>query len=174
MICSIPDRRESVIFLIWDRVFRPSGAKKLRNFAPPCRVWYGYSSKNMKTVLTILYGACLAATLTFSQAADSSATSSADASKKSERRQKPKLTEEQKQLRKDILAKYDTNKDGRLDRDERAKVSDEDKDKLKKAGLSGGGPRKPAGNGEKAGAKSGTDHSSDAKAGSDSKADGSK
>src|SRR3954462_14887071 len=119
----------------------------------------------MKTLLTILYGACLAATLTFSQAADSSATSSDDAAKKPERRQRPKLTEEQKQLRKDLLAKYDSNKDGKLDRDERAKFSDDDKDKLKKAGLAGGGPRKAA-TGEKPASKTGSDHSSDAKTGS--------
>ena len=46
-----------------------------------------------------------------------------------------KLTEEQKTLRKDMLAKYDTNKDGKLDKDERAKISAEDKEKMEKAGL---------------------------------------
>jgi len=100
----------------------------------------------MKKLMTVLYGLSLAATLQFAQAADSTDAGSADA-KKPARRERPKLTEEQKQLRKDILAKYDANKDGKLDRDERAKISDEDKDKVKKAGL-GGGPRrggKPAG-----------------------------
>lgn len=47
-----------------------------------------------------------------------------------------KLTEEQKTLRKDMLAKYDTNKDGKLDKEERAKMSAEDKVKMQKAGLS--------------------------------------
>jgi len=46
-----------------------------------------------------------------------------------------KLTEEQKTLQKDMLAKYDANKDGKLDRDERAKISTEDKEKMDKAGL---------------------------------------
>jgi len=48
---------------------------------------------------------------------------------------RPKLTEEQRKLRKELLEKYDTNKDGRLDKEERAKVSKEDKEKLEKAGL---------------------------------------
>ena len=47
-----------------------------------------------------------------------------------------KLTEEQKTLQKDMLAKYDANKDGKLDKDERAKISAEDKEKMDKAGLS--------------------------------------
>jgi hypothetical protein len=34
-----------------------------------------------------------------------------------------------------LLEKYDTNKDGKLDKEERAKVSKEDKEKLEKAGL---------------------------------------
>lgn len=49
-----------------------------------------------------------------------------------------KMTDEQKQVMKDMLEKYDTNKDGKLDKDERAKISAEDKEKMKKAGLSGG------------------------------------
>lgn len=52
-----------------------------------------------------------------------------------------KLTPEQKQLQADMLAKYDTNKDGKLDKAERAAMSQEDKDKLAKAGL---GPKKKA------------------------------
>lgn len=49
-----------------------------------------------------------------------------------------KMTDEQKQVMKDMLDKYDTNKDGKLDKDERAKISAEDKEKMKKAGLGGG------------------------------------
>jgi len=48
-------------------------------------------------------------------------------------------TAEQKALRKEITAKYDTNKDGKLDKEERAKISAEDKEKMEKAGL---GPKK--------------------------------
>jgi hypothetical protein len=44
-------------------------------------------------------------------------------------------TAEQKALMKDMLAKYDTNKDGKLDKAERAKISAEDKAKMQKAGL---------------------------------------
>ena len=49
---------------------------------------------------------------------------------------KAKLTAEQQALQKDLLAKYDTNKDGKLDKSERAAMSKEDKDKMTKAGLS--------------------------------------
>jgi hypothetical protein len=48
---------------------------------------------------------------------------------------KTKLTAEQQALQKDMLAKYDTNKDGKLDKSERAAISKEDKAKMTKAGL---------------------------------------
>jgi len=43
----------------------------------------------------------------------------------------PEMTAEQKALRKEMLEKYDANKDGKIDKDERAKVSEEDKSKMK-------------------------------------------
>ncbi len=46
-----------------------------------------------------------------------------------------KLTPEQKAAKKELIAKYDTNKDGKLDKAERAKMTKEDKEKL--AELSG-------------------------------------
>ncbi|MEO5801986.1 MAG: hypothetical protein ABIR24_00530 [Verrucomicrobiota bacterium] len=49
---------------------------------------------------------------------------------------KPVLTEEQKK----IVEKYDTNKDGKLDPEERAKMSAEDKDKMPKRGGKKGAP----------------------------------
>src|SRR5438477_3194852 len=48
---------------------------------------------------------------------------------------KHKLTPEQKALKKEILEKYDTNKNGKLDRRERASISKEDKERLHQAGL---------------------------------------
>jgi hypothetical protein len=54
-------------------------------------------------------------------------------------KKKPAPTAEQKALHKEMLDKYDTNKDGKLDKEERAKMSAEDKAKLEKAGL---GPKK--------------------------------
>lgn len=51
---------------------------------------------------------------------------------------KKELTEEQKTARKELLEKYDKNKDGKLDGEERKAVSAEDKDKLVKAGYGGG------------------------------------
>lgn len=53
-------------------------------------------------------------------------------------KKKPELTDEQKKAQKELLEKYDTNKDGKLDQEERAKMSEEDKEKAKKAGLGGG------------------------------------
>jgi len=48
---------------------------------------------------------------------------------------KRKLTAEQKALNKEMLEKYDTDKNGKLDKAERAKISAEDKEKMQKAGL---------------------------------------
>jgi len=56
------------------------------------------------------------------------------------RQGKHKQTPEQKALRKEIIAKYDTDKNGKLDKQERAKISKEDKERMQKAGL--GGKRK--------------------------------
>ncbi len=47
-------------------------------------------------------------------------------------KKRPALTEEQQKVYKELLEKYDTNKDGKLDKEERSKMSDEDKDKLSK------------------------------------------
>ena len=48
---------------------------------------------------------------------------------------KAKLTAEQQALQKDMLAKYDTDKNGKIDKTERAKMTKEDLDKMVKAGL---------------------------------------
>ena len=45
------------------------------------------------------------------------------------------MTEEQKTLRKAMTEKYDTNKDGKIDKEEHAKMSAEDKAKMEKARL---------------------------------------
>jgi hypothetical protein len=55
-----------------------------------------------------------------------------------------KMTDEQKQVMKDMIEKYDTNKDGKLDKDEKAKISAEDKEKMKNAGLGGHAHKKDA------------------------------
>ena len=46
-----------------------------------------------------------------------------------DKEKKAKLTDEQKQELKALIEKYDINKDGKLDKDEMAKMSREDKDK---------------------------------------------
>src|SRR5947209_17473630 len=40
------------------------------------------------------------------------------------------LTDEQKKLQKELLEKYDANKDGKLDKEEKGKMTAEDKEKL--------------------------------------------
>jgi Ni/Co efflux regulator RcnB len=50
---------------------------------------------------------------------------------------KKKMTPEQTQLMAEMTTKYDTNKDGKLDKEEKAAMSQEDKDKLTAAGLGG-------------------------------------
>lgn len=75
----------------------------------------------MKRVLIAVI--CLASALAISSNAQ-------DAQKKGR-----KLTDEQKALMKTMVAKYDTNGDKKLDKEERAKMSAEDKKKMEEAGL---------------------------------------
>ncbi len=74
----------------------------------------------MKKLLVAIVGFACAYTLTVNAA---------------ETPDKPKLTDEQKAVRKEMVAKYDANKDGKLDKEERAKMTKEDKDKWESAGL---------------------------------------
>jgi len=76
----------------------------------------------MKKIAAIALGLCLLGTVTYAKNGD---------------KEHAKPTAEQKQLRKDMLEKYDTNKDGKLDKEEKSKISAEDKEKLEKAGMSG-------------------------------------
>lgn len=78
----------------------------------------------MKRVLTV--GLLCAACLTLR---------AADAPAKSRNPQGDKVWKE-------MLDKYDANKDGKLDREERAKVTAEDKAKMEKAGLLGSTKKK--------------------------------
>jgi len=57
---------------------------------------------------------------------------------------KKQQTPEQKALRKEMVEKYDANKDGKLDKEEIAKISADDQKKLKDAGVNLGGARKKA------------------------------
>ncbi len=81
----------------------------------------------MKKLLVIALGLFTAMAITVS---------AADPGKKKE------MTDEQKKLQKEMLEKYDANKDGKLDKEERAKISADDKEKMQKAGLWGGGKKK--------------------------------
>ena len=77
----------------------------------------------MKKLLQIALGILCVTALTVS---------AADEPKK-EGKKKVELTEEQKAIRKEMVEKYDTNKDGKLDKEEREKMSKEDKEKWAKA-----------------------------------------
>jgi hypothetical protein len=97
----------------------------------------------MRSLLITVYSVCLAAGFVAVRADDTAATakngtaSSSTTTEHNEHKKpaKPALTEEQKKARKELMAKYDANKDGKLDKEERAKITDEDKTRLKKAGL---------------------------------------
>jgi hypothetical protein len=78
----------------------------------------------MKKILVVAMGMLCATALVVS-AQDATST----------KPKKTKLTAEQQAVQKDMLAKYDTNKDGKLDKSEKAAISKEDKDKMTKAGL---------------------------------------
>ena len=45
----------------------------------------------------------------------------------------PAISDEMRALQKEITGKYDANKDGKLDKEERAKISDEDKKRVREA-----------------------------------------
>ena len=90
----------------------------------------------MKRLLIAVYSLCLATSLLSVRADDAAATETPkNSTTTTPKKPAPALTEEQKALRKEMLAKYDANKDGKIDKEERKKVTDEDKAKLKKAGL---------------------------------------
>ncbi len=89
----------------------------------------------MKNLLTVVgVAACLMA---WSATAGDEATNSAT--------HKPTPTPEQKQFRKEMVEKYDTNGNGKLDKEERAKMSPEEKQKMKEMGGSKPKKEKPAG-----------------------------
>lgn len=94
----------------------------------------------MKKLSTIILGICCAGLLSTKAFAADEKKPEGDKTEKPERK-RPALTDEQKKVRDEIIKKYDTNKDGKLDQEERKKISDEDKEKAKKAGvrLGGGG-----------------------------------
>jgi hypothetical protein len=85
-----------------------------------------------KTLLIALVSICVSS-LTLS---------AADAPAGGAKKGRKNLSPEAKQVEKEMLGKYDTNKDGHLDREERTKITQEDKDKMEKAGLTRGGGRK--------------------------------
>jgi len=82
----------------------------------------------MKKLLVIAMGLLIAGALTVS-AADKG-------------KGKKEMTPEQQKLRKEMVEKYDANKDGKIDEGEMAKISDADKAKMKEAGVRLGGGKK--------------------------------
>jgi hypothetical protein len=73
----------------------------------------------MKKLLVIALGLLVAGTVSVN---------AAKGSKKS-------MTPEQQKLKTEMVEKYDANKDGKVDEQEAAKISDEDKTKMKEAGV---------------------------------------
>ena len=87
----------------------------------------------MKKILSLALGLLVAGAVV-SRAADEPAPE-----KKGKR---APLTEEQQKLMKEMVAKYDENKDGKLSAEERTKISKEDKEKMEKAGIPAAGKGK--------------------------------
>ena len=83
----------------------------------------------MKKLLVIAFGLLVAGALTVSAA---------------EGKQKKEMTPEQTKLRKEMMEKYDANKDKTIDEQEAAKISDEDKAKMNEAKvrITSGGKKK--------------------------------
>ena len=73
----------------------------------------------MKKLSVIAFGLLIASALTVSAAGGS----------------KKELTPDQQKLKTEMTTKYDANKDGKIDEQEAAKVSSEDKAKMKEAGV---------------------------------------
>ena len=67
----------------------------------------------------------------------------------------PALTEEQRALQKEIREKYDADKDGKLSQEERAKISNEDKKRIRDARNAGNKGKPKKGAPEKEGGKKG-------------------
>jgi hypothetical protein len=57
-------------------------------------------------------------------------------------KKKKELTDDQKKVMKEITEKYDANKNGKLEPEEREKISEDDKKKMKDAGIAGPGKKK--------------------------------
>ena len=80
----------------------------------------------MLRAVILAIGLCSVAALTCS---------AADNDQKAPTRRRAQLTEEQKTLMKEIREKYDKDKDGKLSPEERKAISQEDKDRMEKAGI---------------------------------------
>jgi hypothetical protein len=65
-----------------------------------------------------------------------------DEEPKPDGRRRGSMTEEQKAVRKEMLEKYDRNKNGKIDEDERAAITPADKEKLARVGLGPITPRR--------------------------------
>ena len=124
------DGYEFMIFLISSDSIYPKLSFFTKKSAFPSEVskglsWFRHNKRkiNMKKVLVIAFGLLVAGALTVSAAEGG--------------KEKKQMTPEQKELMKKMVEKYDANKDGKLDKEERAKMSAEDKKKMQDAGLGG-------------------------------------
>ena len=102
----------------------------------------------MKKLLVALCMTCVLALAAHAQ--------DGEAKKSGDKPKKPELTAEQKTVYADLVTKYDLNKDGKLDKEERSKMSAEDKAKWDAAF-----PHKKKGEGKPAGEKPAADKPAD-------------
>jgi|KBSSwiStaDraftv2_1062776.scaffolds.fasta_scaffold1300398_1 hypothetical protein len=81
-------------------------------------------------ILVLAASLCMALTLPLALRADDE-----PEPKPSDGRRRGQLSEAQKALRKEMLLKYDKNKNGQIDPEERAAITPEDQERLARAGL---------------------------------------
>jgi hypothetical protein len=108
----------------------------------------------MRNLTLVIYSVCLAASLSLAMAQDNTAPKKKHSSATSV------TPAEQKKAREEILAKYDTNKDGKLDKQEQKKVTKADRETLRKSGLTRNGKGKKGAKGQKSNSTSGSSTSS--------------
>lgn len=87
----------------------------------------------MKKILSIALGLVLAGAVV---------SHAAEGEKGEKKGKRAPLTEEQQKLMKEMVTKYDEDKNGRLSAEEREKISKEDKEKMDKAGIPAAGKAK--------------------------------
>lgn len=96
--------------------------------------WQPINKQHVKTMKKLLIAVCFTAALAIAANA-----AEGEAKKEGAESKKPSAGQEQKAIRKELTEKYDADKNGRLNKDEKAKMTPEDAEKYKNSAP----PKKP-------------------------------